>query len=497
MSRWVEEFKAHAFQETWSQIKEAIDEAQVDDETVATSVLELGRLVKVIAFVDKIIKGLDPELIPPGTWDQFQKQATPCLSEIRTFNNSRAIAHLANANAHVDNLLTYVRPYMVAEGIAAKAMQAAALEYSKVVERISTDSVSTAYDMAKRASEAAEETERIRDAALDQKNDVGNYHDDIFRDDSEEPGIKHQIENFVNSTEDIFGRMQTLQVEVFVGDESEPAIKSAIADAREDIEKQNIEIDALLLLIRPRIDDLESFHTKIYGNEVEEKNEDGEKAREGGLSKEFNGLIQKMNQFAGTQKAKYTALTEQIEGLLPGATSAGLATAYKDMKDSFDNYITRYTRIFYFAIASLLGISAFVAVESWGGDNGLTFVQLKAWEDVARAVLNKLPFYVPIIWLGYFASHRRSEAQRLQQEYAHKEALAKSYDNFKKQLLELDADDKEMQKLFIMKTVDAIAFNASSTLDGKHGNKIPSHDLADKIAERVGKKIAKLPGKTS
>ena len=80
------------------------------------------------------------------------------------------------------------------------------------------------------------------------------------------------------------------------------------------------------------------------------------------------------------------------------------------------------------------------------------------WSAVLRGLANKLPLYLPVIWLAFFATTRRSESQRLQQEYAHKESLAKSYNNYKQQILALGDNDKAMQKIFIMKAIDAITY---------------------------------------
>ena len=45
-----------------------------------------------------------------------------------------------------------------------------------------------------------------------------------------------------------------------------------------------------------------------------------------------------------------------------------------------------------------------------------------------------------------------------------------------------------MQKLLITKSFDAIAYNASNTLDRKHGDKMPVQDLIEKIVEVALKK---------
>ena len=109
------------------------------------------------------------------------------------------------------------------------------------------------------------------------------------------------------------------------------------------------------------------------------------------------------------------------------------------------------------------------------------------WEVILKGIAQKIPLYIPILWLTYYSTKRRSEYHRLQQEYAHKEALAKSYSSYKKQLEKLDSNDLSMQKEFIMKAIDAITYNASETLDGKHGDKMPVQELIDKLVVELAK----------
>ena len=101
--------------------------------------------------------------------------------------------------------------------------------------------------------------------------------------------------------------------------------------------------------------------------------------------------------------------------------------------------------------------SAFLlSIESIGTESAwLTFVSLTDWDTILKSLVYKLPFYGPILWLALFASKRRSEFHRLQQEYAHKEALAKSYQSYKKQIEELNTEDQEMLKHLILKSIDA------------------------------------------
>jgi hypothetical protein len=111
----------------------------------------------------------------------------------------------------------------------------------------------------------------------------------------------------------------------------------------------------------------------------------------------------------------------------------------------------------------------------------IEFVKLGDWNVTVRAFLYKIPFVAPLIWLAMFSSARRSQYERLQQEYLHKEALARSYESYKKELIDLDTGSEEMLKALIGKAIDTISYNASITLDGKHVESTPATKILDKI----------------
>lgn len=167
-----------------------------------------------------------------------------------------------------------------------------------------------------------------------------------------------------------------------------------------------------------------------------------------------------------------------------------MASAYKDLKDTFDKPIRNASLVYYGAIGLLVISSLWLSIDNIqaiGTTFKFSFIKIESWDTILKGLANKIPFYGPLIWLALFASKRRSEYQRLQQEYAHKEALAKSYDKYKKQIEELDDEDKAMQKEFIMKAVDAIAYNASQTLDKKHGDNHPIQDSIENLLSTANK----------
>ena len=102
--------------------------------------------------------------------------------------------------------------------------------------------------------------------------------------------------------------------------------------------------------------------------------------------------------------------------------------------------------------------------------------------EISNNLMHSLPFTIPLIWLAIYASKRRSENQRLEQEYAHKETLAKSYSGYKQQIEQLSEKDKELLAKLLTAAIDSISYNASNTLDKKHGDGTVFQEILKQIA---------------
>jgi len=481
MSRWVNYFESHAFQPTWTQIKSNLEKATVDDKTVVTDVEELARLNKVIAYLDELIRSIDPEILPASTWDQYQAQAAPCNAKIVQYINDRNMAHIKNANAHADNLLTYIKPYMVAKGGAATAMQKAAKAYSKLVNdymssfKVKSEKLLTEIEIKKNSSE------ELIDSMRSVNNNVEKLDEYLFGDNNKELGVKDQVENLVEDFETKYQSINEFHDETLVGDEDTSSTKMMILRAKEIVLKEQKDIAELLSLAKDELQNLDEFHNRIFGELDEE-----EEKRIGGLKQELDLRINELTVFEALQIKKFKALNDEIESLIPGATDAGLATAYKDMKKSFDTPIKNSSLLFYGSIGILIVGTLILSIDTIS-DGGVTFVKNNDWPDILRSFAYKIPFYGPAIWLALYATKRRSESQRLQQEYAHKEAVAKSYSSYKKQILDLGDEDKAMQKDLINKALETIAHNASTTLDGDHGDNMPAKEIIEQFIDAATK----------
>ncbi len=468
MNSWVSNFENHPFQQTWASLKEHVHEIVLDDETVETDVAEVARLRKVVTYLAELIDNIDPELTPLSTWKNFNNQVIPCLTEVTNFNSNRNIAHITAANNHADNLLTYVRPYMVLPKSAATAASRSAAAYAKVAEEYVKNLSEKIKSIVSEINEIKAKTGSNFEDIEKSMSNIVELEVELFGED-EKPGLKHELYELFSDTEDKHESICDIYNEILVGKGEELSTAQEISEAKVDSVKKRKEIDELLSEATEEISELEKFHTTVFGK----VNDDG--SREGGLAKNLENLKTKLTKFEEIQSDRYQALNDEIESLLPGATSAGLATAYREMKDSFSKPIRNSSILFYISVAGLVGVSFILAVQSVGWSQ-ITFRTIDTWDAVLKTIAYKIPFFAPIVWLAFYATKRRSEAQRLQQEYAHKEALAKSYNSYKKQISEFAEKDDELLRELIRKAIEAVSHNASSTLDGKHGDNMPAQE---------------------
>lgn len=468
MSRWIEQFQNHPYRVSWSRVKSALEGTFIDDPSVSTYVSELARLRKVVEYIDGLLDSLDPELLPFSMLDNFNQQATICADQVHAYNTNRNIAHLQEANAYADNLLSYVRPYLIHDGKVGNALRKAAQGYSKTYEERSA-----------LLDSWLSEFSRNSQAKISYLDNVAKKFDSTLarvEDGSErlfgEEGLLAEMDDKVQEARKEYSEIKAYHEKIFVGSSGDESLKASADTAHESIIRHSETIGSLISSANNSIKKIQDFEKILLGDPAVPEGDS--------ISAFVERQKQKLADFEVEQASRTEALIQKIESLIPGATSAGLATAYHEMKNSFDAPIRAASRIFYGTITVLIIGSILLCVQKvyW---LGIEFIPLPDWQSSLRSFAYKLPFYGAAVWLAYYASKRRSEFQRLQQEYAHKEALAKSYDSFKRQIEALGSKDDVLMAMLLEKAIGAIAHNASQTLDGKHGDKSPSQDALDKV----------------
>ncbi|CAA6824212.1 MAG: Unknown protein [uncultured Sulfurovum sp.] len=100
-----------------------------------------------------------------------------------------------------------------------------------------------------------------------------------------------------------------------------------------------------------------------------------------------------------------------------------------------------------------------------------------------RMVIN-----IPFIWIAIVANINLNKYSRLEEEYAHKESLAKSFENYKEQINVLDSESSnELMKSLLEINISAFKKNAAETMDTAKSD-MPSVPTLQKVIGQNEKK---------
>lgn len=486
MSRWSTEFLNHPLHQFWKELKVEVPLLKVDDETVTTSVEEVARLKKIIVYLGELFGCIDPEITPRSVWAAFLPQAQACLDQVRAFSSNRNIAHVIQANEHADNLLTYLKPYLVDPAAVVSAIQQTAQSYAENVGKDLTDFRNKTSTILHEIEANQERAAFLLTASESSNEKIGKFADEILNGLDGSPSIEKNVRETKIKIDEFKAGIDSFHSLLLVG---EASTRSTIELVEKEVKERHNEIVRMLEKNAESIKEFDKFYFKIFG-ELDAITGNFS----GGLKEELDNRTAQLSTFEHIQADKQSAMFVKIESLLPGATSAGLASAYGVLSADFKKQVAQYTRLFYGSLTALIVGALIMLIEriSIYPILSISLVSVKDWDFIVRALVYKVPFIAPVVWFALFSAKRRSQYERLQQEYAHKAAFASSYESYKKQLQELPGDNGDLQKILIGKAVDAIAYNASVTLDGKHEEKLPIHQLLEKVNIDDFKKLLEI-----
>lgn len=179
---------------------------------------------------------------------------------------------------------------------------------------------------------------------------------------------------------------------------------------------------------------------------------------------------------------EFIALKEKIEWLLPWATSAWLAYAYEKYKKSF--YREKWIRSLIFIVAILWMLVSYLLYNpEWPEIT-------ERWWILVKFII-RFPITVPFIWLALFSGKQQNKYQRLEQEYAYKESLSRSFEWYRREIDKINNLEtaKQLQINLLNVIVQMSSYNPSNTLESPSNNEKSPYstfmDSAPKAIEKV------------
>jgi hypothetical protein len=158
----------------------------------------------------------------------------------------------------------------------------------------------------------------------------------------------------------------------------------------------------------------------------------------------------RLEQFAAFEKAtkdshemneeheeKIFALIDKADTMIRGATTAGLSQSLEETKVLYEGRLEKTQTYFICSVSALLVCSLPIAAQIIPGPWQQYFQSqaptLAGDAGPWLAVLGKLMLVIPATWASAFFASNYAELFHLSREYAHKAALAKSVDGFKRE----------------------------------------------------------------
>lgn len=171
--------------------------------------------------------------------------------------------------------------------------------------------------------------------------------------------------------------------------------------------------------------------------------------------------------------SQYHELDAQVRSLLPGATSAGLASSFNARASEFDKSVRNWEII---SVVSLVGLCVYAL---FFGDSLIARIDPNAPAVTAVLLLTKTMIALPLVWLALFAGRRGGILKRVREDYRYKADLATAFEGFKTQLSDIPPEEKS-QRVGLSETVLGILSAQPGRLyDAKHQEVTPFSAIAD------------------
>ena len=458
MSRYITNYQS--MQAKLQDIVNILDTINIQQIEVESSKMEILRYKKNLTILEDIIENLDPELLNNNV-SEFVTNAQYSIDNLTNFkNNLSHTSYIEKANNHLDSMSAFIRPYILHRKRLKNSLAKAIEEYVASIKEHLTD-----------LNEFKEKLNQVKGF----RDEIQNYHNELLID-TDETSIKTKV---TSAFEDI--KAKKTQIYSFynelLSDDEEVSIQTEISNAREEIDKTKDEakilksdIEEIFTNSSKTIKELKEFYVDIFGEKDEEtdKRVDGLKQEIETRLAQIDDLEKKHNKLTDKHQKKYEALEQQINGLLPGATSVGLALEFSSKRNDFNKQTKFWNKFFIGTMAVVFGFGVYLIIKDINIDT--------------THILKYSPLYVSVVWLALFASKRRNESMRLEQEYLHKETLAKSYTSYKEQIESLGEEEKnELLQKLLESTTATISQNPNHVLDKNNTDSHPAMEFFNSI----------------
>lgn len=203
---------------------------------------------------------------------------------------------------------------------------------------------------------------------------------------------------------------------------------------------------------RQKLQELQASFEELQEKQASVFNESKEKFDS--LKEENQSRFDKL--YLGSEK-RIKELEEQINTLLPGATSLSLSSSFGMRKEAVEQ------NKWWWAMLLVMSAGAIVCFGLW------SLARITANQSLS-ALPNRIIIVAGLVIIEEFARRNYNVCSRLAEAYAYKEAIAKSYVGFKNELAEIDLPSRTEGE--IIKSISVLAETFLQKLGDEPGKKV-------------------------
>lgn len=168
--------------------------------------------------------------------------------------------------------------------------------------------------------------------------------------------------------------------------------------------------------------------------------------------------------FAEFEKYRVT-----IDDLIGDASRTGMAASFTSRRKWLIAPLSGWLLLFGGSIVGLVYM-------------GITYIAPLLLDTTKTIPLEQLPMRLaltaPFIWLGWFSARQHGFTSRLREDYAYKEASAKSFEGYKRESKEVD---DEMLKKLLEQAIENLGDNPIRIYDGKNNHSSPAQEFLEAL----------------
>ena len=190
-----------SFLEEWQELigkTKNISSANSDNQSVDPT-QEFARLLKVITYIDEVIKSIDCDLVPLTLWTECKTHCTSCKTVIEKAVNNQTEATVLAANNSIDVLLSKLAPYFQESLAKVEAMKPAFDTYIEYITNQLDTYKDKNDDLVKELKEKLSTSSGINEELLGYKESISKLHDEFLVGTDEESSLQTKLKDLEES----------------------------------------------------------------------------------------------------------------------------------------------------------------------------------------------------------------------------------------------------------------------------------------------------------